>query len=42
MIWKILSSEITGMFIAINVLDTITNFGQVRMLHVVCTYYVHC
>ena len=30
-LWKILSDEITGIFIAINVLDTITNFGQVCM-----------
>lgn len=27
-LWKILTDEITGIFIAINVLDTITNFGQ--------------
>ncbi len=31
-IWKILSNQITGIFIAINVLDTITNFGQVCIL----------
>ena len=28
-IWKILSPDQNGIFIAVNILDTITNFGQV-------------
>ena len=45
MFWKILSPDQNGIFIAVNVLDTITNFGQVRisffivMVIMVHTYY---
>lgn len=28
-IWKLTSLEINGLFIAVNILDTVTNFGQV-------------
>ncbi len=38
--WKMLSSELTGIFIAINVLDTITNFGQVHNNYGIRTYGV--
>lgn len=30
-IWKISKKNISGIFIAVNVVDTVTNFGQVSM-----------
>ena len=30
-IWKISKKNISGIFIAVNVVDTVTNFGQVSL-----------
>lgn len=47
-IWKLNSTHISGIFIGVNVLDTITNFGQVRVysrniehLYNILCIYVH-
>ena len=40
LIWKLSSPLVTGIFIAVNVLDTVTNFGQVNAC--TCTYiHIH-
>ena len=33
-LWKLISGEISGIFIGVNVLDTTTNFGQVCITYV--------
>ena len=33
-IWKLTTGHISGIFIAVNVLDTVTNFGQVTILSI--------
>lgn len=48
-IWKLNSTHISGIFIGVNVLDTITNFGQVRvyshnighLYNILCIYVPH-
>ena len=40
-IWKINKSNISGIFIAVNVVDTVTNFGQVsQVLSVIIFIYL--
>lgn len=39
-IWKINRKSISGIFIAVNVVDTVTNFGQVRKLNLRLTIVV--
>ena len=40
MIWKINKKNISGIFIAVNVVDTVTNFGQVSLNVVLSSHCV--
>ena len=40
--WKLVSKRIDGVFIAVNILDTVTNYGQVGYeLFLTCYEYLH-